>query len=163
MGQAGRVPTQRSAGRLRLPATFRGIIIAGSGGRLDARRNGAQSYGTPVAEPAPARDHLGPMTSERGMHLTLSLAGHGFHPAAWRVSTLSDGPGLLPDYRGLVAQAEAATLDAVWFVPSPLPAAALAAGGLEAVMPDPLPRLASLIGHCRRIGLGGSVYLGHTE
>src|SRR3954466_11665699 len=103
------------------------------------------------------------MTSERGMHLTLSLAGHGFHPAAWRVSTLPDGPGLLPDYRGLLAQAEAATLDAAWFGPCPLPAAAVAEAGLEAVMPDPLPRLASLIGHSSRIGLGGAVYLGHTE
>lgn len=103
------------------------------------------------------------MTTDAGMHLTLSLAGHGFHPAAWRVSTLPDGRGLLPDYRGLVALAETATLDAILLPPTPFGPAALASGALEAVQPDPLPRLASLIAHSSRIGLGGAVYVGHTE
>ncbi len=103
------------------------------------------------------------MSSDTGMHLTLSLAGHGFHPAAWRVSTLPNGPGLLPDYRALAAQAEAATLDAIFFPPAPLPPDAWQAGALESLAPDPLPRLASLIARTTRIGLGGSVYLGHTE
>ncbi len=97
------------------------------------------------------------------MHITLSLAGHGAHPAAWRVSSLPRGPGLLPDWRPMVAMAEAAALDAVFFGPWPQPPGALADHALEVLMPDPLPIIASLIPRSSRIGLGGSVYIAHTE
>jgi alkanesulfonate monooxygenase SsuD/methylene tetrahydromethanopterin reductase-like flavin-dependent oxidoreductase (luciferase family) len=97
------------------------------------------------------------------LHLLASLAGYGFHPAAWRVSNLADGPGQLPDHRDLVRRAEAACLDAVLFGPAPSTPGLLETGAHAALAPDPLPQMGALITRTRRIGLAGSVYIGHTE
>lgn len=111
----------------------------------------------------PMSAHGGERNASGMLHLTVSLVGHGAHPAAWRASTLPRGPGLLPDWRGMVAMAEAAALDAVLFGPWPHRPGQLAEAALEVLMPDPLPIMASLIPRSGRIGLCGSVHIAHTE
>ncbi len=93
------------------------------------------------------------------MHLTLSLTGHGCHPAAWRQSS---GPAL-PGYRAPMQRAEAAGLDAVLLGPALGSPGLLLSGGADAVQLDPMPLLGSLVPHSRVIGLGASVFMSHTE
>ena len=93
------------------------------------------------------------------MHLTLSLPGHGFHPAGWRHSSAP----AMPDYRAQVRRVEAAGLDAVLLGPAPGSPGLLLSGGADAMQLDPMPLLGSLIPHSRVIGLGASVFMSHTE
>ncbi|MDB5999515.1 MAG: Flavin-dependent oxidoreductase, luciferase family [Rhizobacter sp.] len=98
------------------------------------------------------------------MHLTLSIAGHGHHDAAWRVSTLPTTPSGLPRYDALVRQAQAGLLDGVFMLPS----SRLIGGGtspaaLDAIAPDTLPLIGTLVAQTTHIGLGASVDMAHTE
>ncbi len=93
------------------------------------------------------------------MHLTLSLTGHGFHPAGWRQSSAP----ALPGYRAPLQRAEAAGLDAVLLGPALGSPALLLSGGTDAVQLDPMPLLGSLVPHSQRIGLGAAVFMSHTE
>jgi alkanesulfonate monooxygenase SsuD/methylene tetrahydromethanopterin reductase-like flavin-dependent oxidoreductase (luciferase family) len=97
------------------------------------------------------------------MKLTLSLSGHGQHPAAWRVSALARGPGQVPRYEGVVRAAEQAELDAVLFVPPAGGPDRLLAGDGDAIQIDTMPLIASLIARTDRIGLGATVYMAHTQ
>ena len=93
------------------------------------------------------------------MHLTLSLTGHGYHPAGWRHSSAP----VIPDYRAQVRRAEAAGLDAVLLGPALGSPGLLLSGGADAMQLDPMPLLGSLVPHSRVIGLGASVFMSHTE
>jgi N-acetyl-S-(2-succino)cysteine monooxygenase len=97
------------------------------------------------------------------MRLTLSLSGHGSHPAAWRVSALARGRAGIPRYEAVVRMAEAAALDAVLFVPPAGTPARLLAGNGDALQIDTMPLIASLIPRTGRIGLGATVYMAHTQ
>lgn len=97
------------------------------------------------------------------MKLTLSLSGHGHHPAAWRVSALARGPARVPRYEAVVHMADEAALDAVLFVPPAGAPARLLAGDGDAIQIDTMPLIASLIARTARIGLGATVYMAHTQ
>jgi alkanesulfonate monooxygenase SsuD/methylene tetrahydromethanopterin reductase-like flavin-dependent oxidoreductase (luciferase family) len=97
------------------------------------------------------------------MKLTLSLSGHGQHPAAWRVSALARGPLQVPRYEGVVRAAEQAALDAVLFVPPAGAPERLLAGDGDAIQIDTMPLIASLIARTDRIGLGATVYMAQTQ
>lgn len=96
------------------------------------------------------------------MHIVLSINGYGHHPAAWRVSSLAAEPYRLPRHGDVVKLAETGLLDGVFFVP-PLPPDFLASGRVDVVTPDALPTVGTLVAQTARIGLGGSVYVAHTE
>ncbi|WP_158537245.1 LLM class flavin-dependent oxidoreductase [Humitalea rosea] len=97
------------------------------------------------------------------MHITLSISGHGHHPAAWRVSPLVDEPGGMPRYEALLRRAEAALLDGVLFLPPRGGPAALMSGGQDVLQFDTLPLIAAMIAHTGRLGLGATVYMAHTQ
>jgi N-acetyl-S-(2-succino)cysteine monooxygenase len=86
------------------------------------------------------------------MHLTVSLTGGGFHPAAWRMSRLSP----VPDAAAIQAMARTAERGGLDAILLGLPAA-------NAIRLDPLPLLGSLIAVTRRIGLGASWTIDYTE
>lgn len=96
------------------------------------------------------------------MKLTLSVAGHGYHPAAWRLSALARGEARVPRYDGIAQLAEAGGLDALLFLPPAGTPARLLAGDGDAIQPDTMPIIASLIARTSRIGLGATVYMAHT-
>jgi alkanesulfonate monooxygenase SsuD/methylene tetrahydromethanopterin reductase-like flavin-dependent oxidoreductase (luciferase family) len=88
------------------------------------------------------------------MHLTLSLAGYGRHAAAWRVSSLAGQSGALPRYDAVIAQAQAALFDGVFLA---------SRRGADALQPDTLPMLGTLVAQTSHIGLGATVDIAHTE
>jgi alkanesulfonate monooxygenase SsuD/methylene tetrahydromethanopterin reductase-like flavin-dependent oxidoreductase (luciferase family) len=96
------------------------------------------------------------------LHLTASLAGSGFHPAAWRC-----GPQpAFPAGRRLQQMAQLAErggLDAVWLGPPRFGPAAVATGQVDATRLDPLPVLGSLIAGTTQIGLGAHWGVDGTE
>ncbi len=86
------------------------------------------------------------------MHVLVSLATHGWHPAAWRVSGVAkfDAGATFP---AMARMAERAGVDAV-LLGLPAPGANDRANGtLDIIRLDPLPLLGSLIGVTSRIGL----------
>lgn len=94
------------------------------------------------------------------MHLIVSLAGAGHHPAAWRPSPLPTGPSAAP-LQQMARTAERGRLDAVLLgIPSP----GTAAGNELSTMPlDPLPLLGSLIAVTERIGLAAAWAVDYAE
>lgn len=92
------------------------------------------------------------------MHLTVSLAGSGYHPAAWRVSSLPPAPGGTA-FQAMARTAERGRLDAVLL--------GLQVGGsidrANTLHLDPLPLLGSVIGATRQIGLGAAWTVDFTE
>lgn len=86
------------------------------------------------------------------MHLVVSLAAHGWHPAAWRVSGGAGFGGIVP-FREMVRTAERAGLDAVLLGLPVAPTAGPADGRADTLHLDPLPLLGALIGASERIGL----------
>ncbi|MGZ5913657.1 MAG: LLM class flavin-dependent oxidoreductase, partial [Reyranella sp.] len=88
------------------------------------------------------------------MHLLASLAAHGWHPAAWRVSGLAAFAGAAP-FKVAAQTAERGGLDAVLLGLPTTPRAVRAAGRVDGLYLDPLPLLGLLIGATRRIGLCG--------
>src|ERR1700730_19324960 len=88
------------------------------------------------------------------MHLLASLAAHGWHPAAWRVSGRAGFAGAAP-FTAAAQTAERGGLDAVLLGLPTAPLAVRAAGRVDGLRLDPLPLVGLLIGAPRRIGLGG--------
>jgi len=97
------------------------------------------------------------------MKLTMSVTGHGDHPAAWRASSLARGPGRVPSYKGIARLAEEGGLDALFFLPPAGTPDRLLAGDGDALLLDSMPLIASLIAGTSRLGLGATVYVAHTE
>ena len=92
------------------------------------------------------------------LHLTLSLAGSGYHPAAWHFSPFPRKPNAAP-FQSLARAAEQACMDAILLgIP--------VEGGIDrtnTMQLDPLPLLGSLIAATRRIGLAASWTVDFTE
>jgi len=88
------------------------------------------------------------------MHLFVSLAAHGWHPAAWQVAERPGYAGARP-YLQAAATAERGGLDAVLLGLPVASRAARAAGRMDGLRLDPLPLLGLLIGATQRIGLCG--------
>jgi alkanesulfonate monooxygenase SsuD/methylene tetrahydromethanopterin reductase-like flavin-dependent oxidoreductase (luciferase family) len=86
------------------------------------------------------------------MHLLVSLAAHGWHPAAWRVSGAEAFAGARP-FRAMTQIAERGGLDAVLLGLPTAPAALRATGKIDAIRLDPLPLLGAMIGGTTHIGL----------
>jgi alkanesulfonate monooxygenase SsuD/methylene tetrahydromethanopterin reductase-like flavin-dependent oxidoreductase (luciferase family) len=86
------------------------------------------------------------------VHLLASLAAHGWHPAAWRVSGATGFEGVTP-FRTSARLAESGGLDAVLLGLPTAPPALREKGTLDSLHLDPLPLLGALIGVTRRIGL----------
>ncbi len=94
------------------------------------------------------------------MHITLSIADYGHHPAAWRVSGLATSPQGMAQYAEVVACAQAGALDCVLFA---RPAGAGANGARNDLAPDTTPLIGSLIPGTSGIGLGTTVRVAYTE
>lgn len=88
------------------------------------------------------------------MHLLASLAAHGWHPAAWRVTGRTGFEGAAP-FRSAARTAERGGLDAVLLGLPTAPRAMRATGKVDGLRLDPLPLLGLLIGATERIGLCG--------
>jgi alkanesulfonate monooxygenase SsuD/methylene tetrahydromethanopterin reductase-like flavin-dependent oxidoreductase (luciferase family) len=94
------------------------------------------------------------------LHLTVSLAGSGYHPAAWRVSRLPARVNAAA-IQQMARTAERGKLDAVLLG---LPVHdATDAGKVNTLRLDPLPLLGSLIGVTRHIGLAATWTVDYTE
>jgi alkanesulfonate monooxygenase SsuD/methylene tetrahydromethanopterin reductase-like flavin-dependent oxidoreductase (luciferase family) len=88
------------------------------------------------------------------MHLLASLAAHGWHPAAWRVTGAAAFAGATP-FRATAKTAEQGGLDAVLLGLPTAPRARRDGGKVDGIRLDPLPLLAAMIGATERIGLCG--------
>jgi len=86
------------------------------------------------------------------VHLFTSLAAHGWHPAAWRVSGQAGFEGAVPFLRAAKA-AERGGLDGVLLGLPAASRATRAAGRIDGLHLDPLPLAGLLIGATRHIGL----------
>ncbi len=95
------------------------------------------------------------------LHLTVSLAGSGYHPAAWHVSPLPARPDAAA-IQAIARTAERGRLDAI-LLGLPLDAPLGGIGGANTLQLDPLPLLGSLIGVTRQIGLGAAWTVDYTE
>jgi alkanesulfonate monooxygenase SsuD/methylene tetrahydromethanopterin reductase-like flavin-dependent oxidoreductase (luciferase family) len=94
------------------------------------------------------------------LHLTVSLAGSGYHPASWRVSRLSPRPDATA-IQQVASVAERGKLDAI-LLGLPVDTAA-GADKVNALPLDPLPLLGSLIGVTRQIGIAAAWTVDYTE
>jgi alkanesulfonate monooxygenase SsuD/methylene tetrahydromethanopterin reductase-like flavin-dependent oxidoreductase (luciferase family) len=95
------------------------------------------------------------------LHLTVSLAGSGYHPAAWHFSSLPARPDAAA-IQAMARSAERGRLDAI-LLGLPLEAPAGGIGHANTMQLDPLPLIGSLIGVTRRIGLGAAWTVDYTE
>ncbi|MET0211137.1 MAG: LLM class flavin-dependent oxidoreductase, partial [Burkholderiaceae bacterium] len=96
------------------------------------------------------------MNKPTPMHLTLSLAGQGYHAAALAASSsAAAGADSVPSYRSLVQKAQAAGFDSVFMTAPP--------AGSAAPHLDTMPLLGTLVAPTGRIGLGATVDVAHTE
>jgi alkanesulfonate monooxygenase SsuD/methylene tetrahydromethanopterin reductase-like flavin-dependent oxidoreductase (luciferase family) len=86
------------------------------------------------------------------MHLLTSLAAHGWHPAAWRVTATAGFAGAAP-FRSMARTAERGGLDAVLLGMPTASAAQRPNGRLDGLRLDALPLLGAMIGATDRIGL----------
>lgn len=86
------------------------------------------------------------------MHLFVSLAAHGWHPAAWRVTGRPGFEGAAP-FLQAARTAERGRLDALLLGLPTAPRAARATGKVDGLRLDPLPLAGLLIGATRHIGL----------
>ena len=87
-----------------------------------------------------------------GVHLFVSLAAHGWHPAAWRLSGQPGFAGAAPFLRA-ARIAERGALDAVLLGFPTAPRALRASGRIDGLHLDPLPLAGLLIGATQHIGL----------
>ncbi len=95
------------------------------------------------------------------LHLTVSLAGSGYHPAAWHVSPLPPRPDAAA-IQAMARTAERGRLDAI-LLGLPIDGPVGGIGRANTMQLDPLPLLGSLIGVTRRIGLGAAWTVDYTE
>jgi alkanesulfonate monooxygenase SsuD/methylene tetrahydromethanopterin reductase-like flavin-dependent oxidoreductase (luciferase family) len=86
------------------------------------------------------------------VHLFASLAAHGWHSAAWRVTGRVGFEGAAPFLRA-AKTAERGSLDAVLLGLPTAPRATRVSGRVDALHLDPLPLTGLLIGATRHIGL----------
>ena len=86
------------------------------------------------------------------MHLLASLAAHGWHAAAWRVTGAAAFAGAAP-FRAMAKTAEQGGLDAVLLGLPTAPRARRDGGKVDGIRLDPLPLVAAMIGATERIGL----------
>ena len=86
------------------------------------------------------------------MHLLASLAAHGWHAAAWRVTGAAAFAGATP-FRAMAKTAEQGGLDAVLLGLPTAPRARRDGGKVDGIRLDPLPLVAAMIGATERIGL----------
>ncbi|MFO1161504.1 MAG: LLM class flavin-dependent oxidoreductase [Reyranellaceae bacterium] len=86
------------------------------------------------------------------MHILVSLAAHGWHPAAWRVTGAAGFEDVVP-YKAMVRTVERAGLDAVLLGLPATPLALRGGGKVDSLHLDPLTLLGALIGASERIGL----------
>ncbi len=96
------------------------------------------------------------------LHLTLSLAGSGYHPASWQVSGLPPSPGAAGLYP-IVQAAERGCLDAILLGHR---TDALHVGGpgrANTMQLDPLPLAGALIAKTSRIGVAAGWTVDFTE
>ncbi len=89
------------------------------------------------------------------LHLTLSLAGHGHHAAAGRLSAWAARPDALPDYRALAQHAEACAWSCM-LLGTP-------ADDATAPRADMVTMLGSLVAPTAHIGLGARLDVDCTE
>jgi alkanesulfonate monooxygenase SsuD/methylene tetrahydromethanopterin reductase-like flavin-dependent oxidoreductase (luciferase family) len=89
-----------------------------------------------------------------GVHLFASLAAHGWHPAAWRLSGQPGFEGSAPFLRA-ARTAERGGLDAVLLGLPTAPRPMRASGKVDGLHLDPLPLAGLLIGATRHIGICG--------
>ena len=95
------------------------------------------------------------------VHLTVSLAGSGYHPAAWQVSPLPARPHGAA-IQAMARTAERGRLDAILLgLPIDDPLGGI--GRANTMRLDPLPLLGSLIAVTRQIGLGAAWTVDYTE
>ena len=96
------------------------------------------------------------------LHLMLSLAGSGYHPASWQVSRLPPSPNAVGLYP-IVEAAERACIDAI-LLGHGLENLRVGGGGRVNVMQlDPLPLAGALIARTRRIGVVAGWTVDFTE
>jgi len=86
------------------------------------------------------------------VHLLASLAAHGWHPAAWRVTGAAGFAGVMP-FRTMARTAERGGLDAILLGLPTAPAMLRSRGTVDSLHFDPLPLLGAMIGATDRIGL----------
>ena len=86
------------------------------------------------------------------MHLLASLANHGWHQAAWRVTDTPAFAAAAP-FRAMARTAERGGLDAVLLGLPTAPRALREDTRVDGIRLDPLPLLGALIGATQRIGL----------
>jgi alkanesulfonate monooxygenase SsuD/methylene tetrahydromethanopterin reductase-like flavin-dependent oxidoreductase (luciferase family) len=85
------------------------------------------------------------------VHLVVSLAAHGWHPAAWRVTGKTGFDGVAP-FRTMARAAERGGLDAI-LLGLPTVSMAERRPGIDSLHLDPLPLLGAMIAATQRIGL----------
>jgi alkanesulfonate monooxygenase SsuD/methylene tetrahydromethanopterin reductase-like flavin-dependent oxidoreductase (luciferase family) len=85
------------------------------------------------------------------VHLVVSLAAHGWHSAAWRVTGKTGFDGVAP-FRTMARTAERGGLDAI-LLGLPTVSMAQRGHGIDSLHLDPLPLLGAMIAATRRIGL----------
>lgn len=85
------------------------------------------------------------------MHLVVSLAAHGWHPAAWRVTGKAGFDSVAP-FRTMARTAERGGLDAV-LLGLPIVSMAERARNIDSLYLDPRPLLGAMIAATRHIGL----------
>jgi alkanesulfonate monooxygenase SsuD/methylene tetrahydromethanopterin reductase-like flavin-dependent oxidoreductase (luciferase family) len=95
------------------------------------------------------------------LHLTVSLAGSGYHPAAWHVSPLPPRPDAAA-IQAMARTAERGRLDAI-LLGLPIDGPIGSMGRANTMQLDPLPLLGSLIGVTTQIGLGAAWTVDYTE
>jgi N-acetyl-S-(2-succino)cysteine monooxygenase len=96
------------------------------------------------------------------LHLTISLAGSGYHPASWRVSSVPARPDA-GAFQAMARSAERGRLDAILLGVPVVGPAIEDSGRANTMQLDPLPLLGSLIGVTRHIGLGAAWTVDYTE
>ena len=87
------------------------------------------------------------------MHLVASLAAHGWHPAAWRMTGKAGFEGVAP-FRAMARTAERGGLDAV-LLGFPTVSMAQRSRSVDSLHLDPLPLLGAMIAATEKIGLCG--------
>jgi alkanesulfonate monooxygenase SsuD/methylene tetrahydromethanopterin reductase-like flavin-dependent oxidoreductase (luciferase family) len=96
------------------------------------------------------------------LHLAVSLAGSGFHPASWHVSRLPPAPGIAGLYP-IAQTAERGCLDAILLGHRSEGATIGSIGRANTMQLDPLPLAGALIARTRRIGVAAGWTVDFTE
>lgn len=96
------------------------------------------------------------------LHLTLSLAGSGYHPASWQVSRLPPSPSATSLYP-IVEAAEHACIDAILLGHGLKSLRVGGPGHVNAMQLDPLPLAGALLARTRQIGVAAGWTVDFSE